>query len=137
MDPLSISASIAALLQLTGTVISYLSNVKDGPRELKSLRSEITSVLSVLFSLQDQADQATNSTLKSLNVPSGAFHECQTTLDLLGRYFCGAFFSGFRSCRGRATEFIVYYTVYLRVEMLTSYSRSFEISSSGGLEEDR
>lgn len=41
MDPLSISASIIALLQLSSTIIGYLSDVKGGPKELQKIRLEI------------------------------------------------------------------------------------------------
>lgn len=88
MDPLSVSASIIALLQLTGTVISYLSDVSDGPRELQRVRREISSALGILIMLQDQANQATqgdsfSSTLKSLNVPYGPFEQFHTALERL------------------------------------------------------
>ena len=78
MDPLSVSASIVALLQLSSTVIKYLSDVKGGPKELQRIRLEISSILSLLITLQDQADHPTagdacSSTLRSLNVPNGPF----------------------------------------------------------------
>lgn len=57
MDPLSISASIIALLQLSSTIIGYLSDVKGGPKELQKIRLEICSVLPMLSILQDQAEQ--------------------------------------------------------------------------------
>lgn len=55
MDPVSISASIVTLLQISGTVIGYLSHVKDGPEDLQKIRLEICSVLPILSILQDQA----------------------------------------------------------------------------------
>ena len=88
MDPLSVSASTVALLQLTGTVITYLSDVKGGPKELQRLRLELSSVLSLLMTLQDQANQVTkddacSSTLNSLNVPNGPFQQLHSALELL------------------------------------------------------
>ena len=50
MDPLSVSASIVALLQ-SSIVIHYLSDVKGGPKELQRIRLEISSVLSLLITL--------------------------------------------------------------------------------------
>ena len=47
MDPLSTSASIVALIDLSSTVIKYLSNVRNGPKELQQLRSETSSVLTI------------------------------------------------------------------------------------------
>ena len=58
MDPLSGSASIVALLQLTSTVIKYLSDVRDGPKELQRIRLEVSSILSILIILQGRAVQA-------------------------------------------------------------------------------
>ncbi|KAL9586013.1 MAG: hypothetical protein Q9203_004015, partial [Teloschistes exilis] len=88
MDPLSVSASIVALLELTGTVISCLGDIKNGPEELKRIRLEVSSVLSILYMLQDQADQAKQgdvfaSTLGSLNVPNGPFQQFCATLERL------------------------------------------------------
>ena len=88
MDPLSVSASIVALLQLSSTVINYLSDVKGGPKELQRIRLEISSILSLLITLQDQADQATagdacSSTLRSLNVPNGPFQQFHSALERL------------------------------------------------------
>ncbi|KAL8638995.1 MAG: hypothetical protein Q9228_003911, partial [Teloschistes exilis] len=88
MDPLSVSASIVALLQLTSTVISCLGDIKNGPEELKRIRLEVSSVLSILYMLQDQADQAKQgdvfaSTLGSLNVPNGPFQQLRATLERL------------------------------------------------------
>ncbi|KAL8699990.1 MAG: hypothetical protein Q9201_005685 [Fulgogasparrea decipioides] len=88
MDPLSVSASIVALLQLTGTVISYLSDVRDGPKELQRIRLEISSILQMLIILQDQADRAKQnhtfcSTLGLLNGPNGPFEQLRDTLKRL------------------------------------------------------
>ncbi|KAL9134056.1 MAG: hypothetical protein Q9175_004768 [Cornicularia normoerica] len=88
MDPLSISASIAALLQLTSTVIQYLNGVKGAPEDRRMLLSELASVNGFLFILQDQADQAKqgdqwSSTLQSLNVPEGPLDQFRRALERL------------------------------------------------------
>ena len=88
MDPFSISASIAALLQVAGTVINYLSDVSSGPKNLQRIRLEVCSVLSILVMLQDQLNQAKHddsfsSMLMSLSVPSGPFEQLRTALELL------------------------------------------------------
>lgn len=72
MDPLSASASIVALLQLTSTVITHLSDVRSGLKELQRIRLEVFSVLNILFMLQAQTNLAKQgdsfpSTLGSLN----------------------------------------------------------------------
>ena len=88
MDPLSNLASIVALTQLSSTVINYLSNVRNGPKELQQLRSETSSVLSILIVFQNQADRirpdaSFSSTLQSLNVPGGPFEQIRTALERL------------------------------------------------------
>ena len=88
MDPLSTSASIVALIQLSSTVINYLSNVRSGPKELQQIRSEISSVLCILIRIQDQIDQIRpadpfSSALRSLNVPGGPFEQVHTALQRL------------------------------------------------------
>ncbi|KAL9628246.1 MAG: hypothetical protein Q9164_007348, partial [Protoblastenia rupestris] len=81
-----ISASIAALLQVTSKVIRYLSDIQDGPKELYEIRIEICSVLSLLTQIQVQLDQAQpddpfTSTLRSLNVPHGPFAQFYSALE--------------------------------------------------------
>ena len=88
MDPLSVSASLVALLQLSSTVIGYLSHVKSGPRELQKLRLEVCSTLPILSILQDEAEQAKSggrwsSTLLSLDVPSGPIQQFRAALERL------------------------------------------------------
>ena len=88
MDPLSGAASIVALLQLTGTVIRYLSDVRDGPKELQRIRLEVSTIPSVLIMLQDRADQANQddsfpSLLRSLDVPHGPFEQFRMALERL------------------------------------------------------
>lgn len=53
MNPLSVLANIVALLQLTSTIINYLSDVRSDPKELQRIRLEVSSVLNILFMLQD------------------------------------------------------------------------------------
>lgn len=88
MEPLSVAASIVALLQSAGAVITYLSDLKDSPTELQRIRVEVFSVLSLLITLQDQANQATkgdecSSTLNSLNVSNGPFQQFHSALERL------------------------------------------------------
>lgn len=87
-DPLSISASITALLQLTSTVIQYLSGVKGAPEDRQRILSELASVIGFLYTLEDQADKAKqgdqwSSTLQSLNVPKGPLDQLRRALERL------------------------------------------------------
>ena len=78
MDPLNVSASIAALIQLSSTIFGYLSDIRDTPLQLQQLRQEVSSTLPILIALQDQvystspADPSSSS-LRSLGVPNGSF----------------------------------------------------------------
>ena len=88
MDPLSISASIIALIQLSSTVIGYLSDVKSSHKEQQKIRLEICSTLPMLSILQDQAQQAENgdewsSTLLSLSAADGPIQQFQKALERL------------------------------------------------------
>lgn len=58
MDALSISASIISVLQLTGTVVQYLTNVKDSSKDRERLRLELCGVDSILCTLKSKATQA-------------------------------------------------------------------------------
>ena len=88
MDPLSISASIIALMQLSSTVIGYLSDVKSSNKEQQKIRLEICNILPMLSILQDQAQQAENgdewsSTLRSLSAADGPIQQFQKALERL------------------------------------------------------
>ena len=86
MDPLSISASIVALVQLTGTVIEYLHGVKGAFEDCQNILSELTSVSGMLFILQDHADQQEDSwslTLKLLSGSEGPLAQLRTSLGIL------------------------------------------------------
>ena len=88
MDPLSVAASIVALIQLSSKVIGYLSNVKGGPRELQKLRLEVCTILPILAILQDEVEQAKgggrwSSTLLSLDVENGPIQRFRVALEQL------------------------------------------------------
>jgi hypothetical protein len=112
MDPFSASASVIAVLQISGTIISALysyrtgvhSASKDAARiiyELNSLRSVLESLLSVLESetasssppsyagknaLPSQAETSTRlATINTLAQPDGDLHRCQQELEKLAQ----------------------------------------------------
>jgi hypothetical protein len=85
-DPLSISASIVAILQLTATVVQYLHDMKDVFKDCQSLLVEISSVSSLLYTLKDLAKRAHwgdtwLATMKSLMVPKGPMELLNTALE--------------------------------------------------------
>ena len=88
MDPLSISASIVAVLQLTGTVIHYINGVKGDPKDRQRFLLELSTVNGMLLILQDQAEQARagdpwSLTLQSLDVPNGPMQQFRAALEVL------------------------------------------------------
>jgi len=88
MDPLSISASITALLQLTATVIQYLSTVRGACEDRQRILSELCNINCILYKLQDEATKEGSSwslTLQSLNVPNGPLEQFKNTLEILAK----------------------------------------------------
>jgi hypothetical protein len=57
-DPLSVTASIIAVLQLSSTVLRYLVDVKDTSADRKSLICEISSTRGILSTLNETVDDA-------------------------------------------------------------------------------
>jgi hypothetical protein len=55
-DPLSVSASVVAVLQLATTATQYLKNVKNGSADRIRLRDEVRSTVCLLEMLQDRLE---------------------------------------------------------------------------------
>ncbi len=90
MDPLSISASIIAVLQLTATVVQYLTVVKYYSKDRERLRSELCGIDSMLCILKNKATQAQlgdswSMTLQSLRVANGPLEQFKITLERLAK----------------------------------------------------
>jgi hypothetical protein len=60
-DPLSIAASVAALLQLSATAIEYLKNVKQGASDRARLRDELRNTVCLLEMLRDRVEDSLDS----------------------------------------------------------------------------
>ncbi|KAL8787605.1 MAG: hypothetical protein Q9195_007693 [Heterodermia aff. obscurata] len=58
MDPISLAASLAALIQLTTQAAQLLKGIKSGSAERVRLREEIRSTICLLQMLQDRVDDA-------------------------------------------------------------------------------
>lgn len=87
-DPLSISASIIAVLQLTGTVVQYLNDAKGASEDRQRILAEISSTSGVLYLLKDLAERAQledgwSVTMKSLNLPRGPLDKFKMILEKL------------------------------------------------------
>ena len=88
MDPLSLAASITAVLQLTGTVVSYLNDVKEASKERAQVAVEASMVYGLLTSLKYRIedanpDEAWYTTVRMLGEENGALDQYQAALKLL------------------------------------------------------
>lgn len=89
MDPFSLTANIIAVLQLCGTVIGYLSDVKDASKDCYSILLEVSSVTGLLYALRDLIDRDIGDgyldVARSLAVPYGPLDQFKTTLEKLSK----------------------------------------------------
>lgn len=88
MDPLSITASIIAVLQATKEVISYVKETKDAPKELTEVYEEARNLVILLYELKDlvvgQASHETwLQTTSALAVRDGPVDQYRTSLEIL------------------------------------------------------
>lgn len=94
MDPLSVTASIVTLIQLTGSVIStvynYRKGVKNAPEGAAKIIHDLTDLSHILENLLQlvEKENATTSTtrltsLKGLVSSGGSLESCQKTLERL------------------------------------------------------
>ena len=90
-DPLSIIASLIAVVQISGTIISvcydYRRGVKKAPQDVARITNEITSLRDVLESLiriidEDDAKNGIRlATIQKLNVPEGPLPSTKKELE--------------------------------------------------------
>jgi len=85
MDPLSISASIVALVQFTGTIIGYITNAKGASDERTRILEELKNVHYILYQLKDQVEASQfdqpSVTLTSLHTPLAQFKKVLVQLE--------------------------------------------------------
>ncbi|KAL9082847.1 MAG: hypothetical protein Q9159_006137 [Coniocarpon cinnabarinum] len=58
MDPLSVTASVIAVVQLSAQVFQYLRDVKDAPKECEKCKKEVLNNQILLSTLQGRLDEA-------------------------------------------------------------------------------
>lgn len=58
MDPLSVTASIIAILQVTATLVNYANDVKDAPKDRARFAMEASSLSSLLLNLRYQIEDS-------------------------------------------------------------------------------
>lgn len=91
MDPVSLTASVIAIAQLTGSLIGYLKDLKDCSKDSKSLLDEASNLSSLLTRLQSRVEAAQGTDpwfqqVRLLNTEGGALHQFRTILeDLVGK----------------------------------------------------
>jgi hypothetical protein len=88
MDPLSIAASVVAIVQLTGIVIGYLHDIKDAPKDCKQVKVETANLYSLLIRLQCHLEQGDITSpwyaaMRSLNASGGPLDQYLQSLQLL------------------------------------------------------
>jgi hypothetical protein len=85
MDPLSITASVIAVLQLTGTVIGYLNEVENAPNECQQCTIEASNIPNLLINLRYRLEQgqAGDAWFTALNIENGPLDQCKQALEQL------------------------------------------------------
>jgi hypothetical protein len=84
-DPLSISASIVALLQLTQVAVTGLANIKEASKERSVVRDEIIYVSGLLFNLRGQVtrNEVWSGVVNTLSSPRGPLELLKEALEQL------------------------------------------------------
>lgn len=89
MDGLSVTASIIAVLQLTGEVVRYLNDINNLPKECHQCMAEASNLQRLLINLlyhlnQDQTDDDPWYTaVRTLNVENGPLDQYRRALEQL------------------------------------------------------
>jgi hypothetical protein len=88
MDPLSITASIIAVLQVTKEVISYLKETKAAPKELTKVYEEAKNLVILLYELKDSVREQNSRepwlrATSGLAVRDGPLDQCKKALEAL------------------------------------------------------
>jgi hypothetical protein len=88
MDPLSLTASVIAVLQLTGVVIAYLNDVKEAPKECQRCVTEASNLRSLLINLlyhlnQGKTDDPWYTAIRALEVKNGPLDQYKQALEQL------------------------------------------------------
>ena len=89
MDPLSVTASIIAVLQLTGTLIGYLNDVRNASSEQRNVAIEASNLYGLLTSLRyrieavQSVDDPWLQQVKMLGLENGPLDQLKDTLETL------------------------------------------------------
>ena len=88
MDPLSMTASIIALIQASSSIFSYVRDIKDASKECKKLGLEVGSTRGLLDTLKDTVEDVQDqsnwaATLKALEDPGNPIKMLSLVLEPL------------------------------------------------------
>ena len=88
MDPLSLTASIIAVLQLTGTILSYLNDVQKVTKDQAQLAVEASNIYSLLISLRFRVEQSNGNdpwftAVRDLGTENGPLDQVREALERL------------------------------------------------------
>ena len=88
MDPLSVTASIIAILKLSSEVIGYLTNVKDASRERVTCAVEVSNLHSLLLNLRLHLEEGNVNTpwynaVRALEAKNGPLDQFKQALETL------------------------------------------------------
>ena len=88
MDPLSLTASIVAVLQLTSDAVTYLRDVRDAPKECRERMVEVSNLYTLLLKLdlrlsESNAKDPWYIEVRSLAVKDGPLDQYQQALQHL------------------------------------------------------
>ncbi|KAI9768507.1 MAG: hypothetical protein M1839_004029 [Geoglossum umbratile] len=88
MDPLSVTASIITILQLTSKVIECLNDVKDAPKDRAQCAIEASNLYNLLTMLRYRLEEGTsnepwNVAVRALSVKNGPLDQYKLTLEQL------------------------------------------------------
>ncbi|KAF2809156.1 uncharacterized protein BDZ99DRAFT_445150 [Mytilinidion resinicola] len=88
MDPLSVVASIIAVLQLSAKVLADLNHVKDAPKDRAQCAIETSNLYSLLFNLRVRVEEGDSQKLwytavRALAVENGPLDQFKQALETL------------------------------------------------------
>src|ERR1700712_5128873 len=85
MDPLSITASVIAVTQITSAIIGYLNDVKDAPKDRARCAIEASNFYNLLINLRYRLEEATAddpwyTAIRGLAVENGPLYQYRVLL---------------------------------------------------------
>ena len=92
MDPLSVTASVIAVLQLSSKVLGYLNEVKDASKDRAKCAVELANLYSLLAALrfhleEGRSDSPWFTTVRALAVENGPLDQFKQALEQLQNKF--------------------------------------------------